>query len=235
MKKIILVILMSAGMLQGAYNPAMRIHFGASNAIVRLQAGYFTHTGQNITPGEGINKPPSVFDQMRLNGEALLMVNNRFRFQESVMRNAPRFLLAKVMADGPEKFGTASLSFAQGLPCISTLPFFGQIKGYWSVGAAVLRDSREETVHHAAGGRAGFNCYSKNAALQSEISVFENTVLCHVIVYRKIGEHLMLNTGVEHNRPLAGVCVLAGNFRFALSSRLMESKVQHGFSLTGNF
>lgn len=225
-------------LLAGAYSPAMRIHFGASNAIVRVQSGYFTPVPSANNGTETKAHIVNPLNQLRIQGEAMLMVNNHFNFQESVRRTPARFLIAKAFNDGTENLFLGSLSFGQSLKCRSTLPFFGQIKGYWSIGAATYIqpfNSHTQDKQTAIGGRLGFNCYNRTSAMQSEINIFENHIVANINVYRKISKHMLFNAGVEYNRPLAGLSVLAGNFRINASSRLIKWHLQHGLSVTGNF
>lgn len=236
MKSVSLLILLTvSGAIQAAHSPTMRIHFGASNAIVRLQGAYFNHI-QNSQEAYGTK--PAPYRQMRLQAEALLMVNNHFTFEESVRRVPARFIVARAGLDGIMQSALGSVSFGQSLKCRSFLPFFGQIKGYWSLGAAIHdAEFRGIRAHPGlqAGLRAGFNGYNRSKAVQAEINVFKDRLIASVNVYGKINKHFLLNAGIENNLPMAGMSLLAGNFRIHVSSRIIKWQFQHGIQLTGNF
>jgi hypothetical protein len=223
--------------LNAQYNPTMRINFGASSSVVRLQAGYFNSPYTANEEGSGIEQT-TLFSNTRLGFEGLLMLNNRGNFTESVYRTAPRFLLAKVNFDGFKNLMLTSASFAQGFNCQTTFPGFGQIKGYWSIGTAMknrtMSDAKPFDAESDFGARAGLNIYNKNSAMQAEVIGFKNKAIVNVLVYRKLGEHILIHGGVECNQALVGFSALAGSCRISINSRLYKERLQHGFSLTLN-
>lgn len=239
MRNLCLMICLLAGQLHAQYNPLMRKHFGASNAFLRLNAAYFytpENTIRTASPeSANSNADYGLIPKMRIGLEAMLLLNNRGNFTESVSRTAPRFVLLRLHDNGPDGKLYGSLSFAQGIPCMSSIPFFGQVKGYWSAGAVMGYDHengfRPNTM---SGARIGFNAYNKKSALQSEVIGFKNRVVVNVIAYRKLGEHIMFHAGAEYNNPLAGFSFLAGSCRISINTRLCKNQMQHGAGLTIN-
>lgn len=245
MRNLFLIVCLLTSQLQAQRNPTMRINFGASSSFFKINAAYFyTPTIKIIANQENPETTPvytyknNTLASMRFGIETMVMLNNRSNYTESFRKNAPRFIHYKMGLDGVDGQLYNSLSLAQGIPCMSRIPFFGQIKGYWSVGSTYNTSVNPELASRPydkrIGARAGFNCYNKTSALQSEVVGFKDRVVVNVIVYKKIGEHIMLHSGVEYNKPLAGVSLLAGSCRFSINTRLYKNQLQHGISFTGN-
>lgn len=241
MRKLILVALLFTNALHAEYKPAMRNNFGAASALFRFQTAYFYTSPVIKNTGDGLQTqttPNSMLNSMRSSLEAMVMLNNRFHFTESVYKTAPRFLQVKLNHDGAESKLYSSVSITQGLPCMTSIPIFGQVKGYWGVGAVYMHQTgsneAQADIGKSVGVRTGLNCYNPRSALQSEVIGFKDRVVVNVIAYRKLGEHILVQAGSEYNSPLAGFSILAGSCRFSVNTRLYKKQLQHGISFTGN-
>ncbi len=238
MKQIFTLLLLACNSLFAQYNPTMRINFGGSSAIVRLQAGYFVNP-IGKTAKEATTQKQSSLSSMRLGFESMFIINNRGRFSESVSRNAPRFLVFRVNHDGIKSSTLSSVSLATALKCRTSIPLFGQVKGYWSIGAAM----RNNGIHNPEiieaknmiGGRLAFNVYNKKSALQAEVCGFANKAIVNVMVYKKLSSHLMISTGYEYEQGVAGLSALIGSCRITASTRISQNKqLQHGITFIAN-
>ena len=153
------ILLLASTIANAMYNPKMRTNFGANHAILRLNAGYFGNVYQTAQPVGDFsksNQPAGMLGNMRLGMEAMIMVNNRGRFSESVSRTRPVFLQAKVLYDGFEQNTILTAGYAHGFKCMAEFPLFGQVKGYLSLGAAALVPNNPEQAT-LYGGRLGYN------------------------------------------------------------------------------
>ncbi len=241
MRKLIVIALLFTNALYAEFKPAMRSNFGAASALFRFQTAYFYTSPVIKKTEEGLTAPTtpnSMLNSMRSSIEAMFMLNNRFHFTESVYKTAPRFLQIKLNHDGVESKLYSSISMAQGMPCMTSIPIFGQVKGYWGIGAVYMNqtvyNASQADLSKSVGVRTGLNCYNPKSALQAELIGFKDRVLVNVIAYRKLGEHLLVQAGSEYNSPLAGFSVLAGSCRFSVNTRLYRKQLQHGISFTGN-
>lgn len=240
MKQLFTLVLLTCNSLFAQYNPTMRINFGGSSTIVRLQAGYFVNPiGKTIPTKETNKQNQSTLSNMRLGFESMFIINNRGRFSESVSRNAPRFLVFRVNHDGFKSNTLSSVSLATALKCRTSIPFFGQVKGYWSIGAALRNNGalNPEIIEakNMVGGRMAFNVYNKKSALQAEVCGFANKAIVNVMVYKKLSQHILISTGYEYEQAVAGLSALIGSCRITASTRVSQNKqLQHGISFTAN-
>jgi len=228
--------------LNAYFNPKMRNNFGANHAILRLNAGYFNNVYQLSKPVSDATKAPapsSMLDNMRLSAEAMVMLNNRYGFSESVSRSRPKFIHAKAIYDGIAKTSLLSAGYAHGLKCRASFLFFGQVKGYFSMGAAALlnndmtlpADQRATLV----GARMGYNVYNRTSAFQFESYAFKNKVLVTAMAYKKLGENILIQGGVELNQPKFGFSGLIGSCRLSATTQLNKNHLQSGVNMTVNF
>ncbi len=231
---------MACNSLFAQYNPTMRINFGGSGAIVRLQVGYFVNPiGKTYQTKETSIQNQSTLSNMRLGFESMFIINNRGRFSESVSRNAPKFIVLRTNHDGIKSSTLSTVSLATALKCRTSIPFFGQVKGYWSLGAAVRNNGalNPEIIEarNMVGGRLAFNVYNKKSALQAEICGFANKAIINLLVYSKLSSHILISTGYEYEQAVAGLSALIGSCRITASTRLSQNKqLQYGISFTAN-
>lgn len=225
----------------GLYNPKMRENFGANHAILRLNAGYYGYVYQRQTPVplESGLVPASHYNMMsnmRLGLEAMVMVNNRGRYSESVSNSRPIFLQAKVQYDGLEKNTLVTAGYAHGLTCKANFLFFGQVRGYFSSGVAMLMSNEPGTeAKPQVGARVGYNVYNAKSALQFDTYVFENKVLVTTQAYKKVGENFLINGGVTRNQPSVGFSAMIGSCRLSANAQGNKQNIQSGVNLTVNF
>ncbi|MCC6818551.1 MAG: hypothetical protein IT245_06660 [Bacteroidia bacterium] len=238
------IILLLATTVNGMYNPKMRNNFGANHAILRLNTGYYSNAYQMSKPvnGEsGLNNSSdySMLSNMRLGLEAMIMVNNRGNFSESVSRNRPIFLQMKAQYDGLDKNTLVTAGYAHGLECKASFLFFGQVKGYLSIGAAALMNNdptipaNERTTD--VGARLGYNVYNRTSALQFDTYVFKDKVLVTTQAYKKLGENVLINAGVSRNQPSIGFSAMIGSCRVGATTQYSKNNFQSGVNLTVNF
>jgi len=239
MKTLLLVLLSSCAVLQAQFNPKMRNNFGANHATFRVNAGYYNNVYDvrpNHTEKPAGYVPQGMLSAMRMNVETMVMMNNRNGFSESVSRNPAKFVLARVAYDGFTNTALATLAFAKSTKCRTTLLFFGQIKGFWSIGAT-MRFKPNETAEKSStniGTRLAMNCYNKTSALQAETYIFSNGVIVNILAYKKIAENFLISAGVENNLPKAGLSALIGSSRLSLFGQMHKNHVQGGVNLTIN-
>ncbi len=239
MKSILFIALSACTVLQAQFNPKMRNNFGANHATFRVNAGYYSNaysSTPSIKEGQAAYVPQGMLSSMRLNVESMVMVNNRYGFSESVSRNPAKFILGRAAYDGFTNTGLVTLAFAKSTKCRTTLPLFGQIKGFWSIGATMRFKPHEEAAkpYENYGARLGMNCYTKTSALQAETYVFSNSTIINVLVYKKIAENFMISGGVENNLPKAGLSALIGSSRLSVFGQMHKKDVQAGVNLTIN-
>ncbi len=228
--------------LNAYFNPKMRNNFGANHAILRINAGYFNNVYQVRKPVlEGTNAaaPVSMMDNMRLSAEAMVMLNNRYGFSESVSRSRPKFIHAKGIYDGIAKTTLLSAGYAHGLKCRAGFLFFGQVKGYFSLGAAALINNDltlpAEQRTTQMGARMGYNVYNRSSAFQFETYAFKSKMLVTAMAYKKLGENILIQGGVEQNQPKFGFSALIGSCRLSATTQLYKNNLQSGVNMTVNF
>lgn len=240
MKQLFLMLLSTCTILQAQFNPKMRNNFGANHATFRISAGYYANAMQTTPPSrENVQQTPvqqGMLSSMRLNVESMLMLNNRYGFSESVSRNPAKFILGRASYDGFTNTGLVTLAFAKSTKCRTTLPLFGQIKGFWGIGATMRYKPNEINDNPASnvGGRLSLNVYNKTSALQAETYVFSNGVIVNVQAYRKIVENLLVSAGVENNLPRLGLSALIGSSRLSAFGQLHKNNIQAGVNLAIN-
>jgi hypothetical protein len=240
MKQILTLLLLACNSLFAQYNPNMRINFGGSSAIVRLQTGYFVNPiGKTAQTNENNTQKQSMLSSMRIGFESMFIINNRGRFSESVSRNASKFIVLRVNHDGFKSSTLSSVSIATALKCRTSIPFFGQVKGYWSIGAALRNNGIQNPeileAKNMLGGRLAFNIYNKKSALQAEVCGFANKAIVNVVVYKKLSPHILISTGYEYEQAVAGLSALIGSCRITASTRISQNKrLQHGISFIAN-
>ena len=241
MKHLLMGLLLGCSSLFAQYNPTMRINFGGSSAMVRLQGAYYINPvmAKSSIKAESSTQSSSSLSNMRLGFESLFILNNRGRFSESVSRNAPKFLVVRVNHDGFKSSTLSSASIAKALKCRTSIPFFGQVKGYWSLGLAMrnhgMANNQILENNDKIGGRIAFNVYNKTSALQAELCGFKQKAVVNVVVYKKLSPHILFSTGVEYEQALLGLSALIGTCRLTLSTHLASNKkMQHGLSFTAN-
>ncbi|MFM6982685.1 MAG: hypothetical protein ACKOXF_01035 [Chitinophagaceae bacterium] len=228
--------------LNAYFNPKMRNNFGANHAILRLNAGYFNNVYQVSKPvleGAKATAPVSMMDNMRLSAEAMVMLNNRYGFSESVSRSRPKFIHAKGIYDGIAKTTLLSAGYAHGLKCRAGFLFFGQVKGYFSLGAAALinNDMSLPAEQRATqmGARMGYNVYNRSSAFQFETYAFKSKMFVTAMAYKKLGENILIQGGVEQNQPKFGFSALIGSCRLSATTQLYKNNLQSGVNMTVNF
>jgi hypothetical protein len=239
MKSLLIALLSCCTMLHGQFNPKMRNNFGANHATFRVNAGYYGNAYEAPRPkdaGQAAAVPQGMLSSLRLNVESMIMANNRYGFSESVSRNAPKFVLGRVAYDGFSNTGLVTLAFARSVKCRTTLPLFGQIKGFWGIGATMRYKPNEVNDQWSSnvGARFSMNCYNKTSALQAEAYVFSNSVIFNVTAYRKIAENFLISGGVENNLPKCGLSALIGSSRLTVSAQMHKKDIQAGVNLTIN-
>lgn len=228
--------------LNAYFNPKMRNNFGANHAILRLNAGYFNNVYQVSKPvleGAKATAPVSMMDNMRLSAEAMVMLNNRYGFSESVSRSRPKFINAKGLYDGIAKTTLLSAGYAHGLKCRAGFLFFGQVKGYFSLGAAALINNDmslpAEQRTTQMGARMGYNVYNRSSAFQFETYAFKSKMFVTAMAYKKLGENILIQGGVEQNQPKFGFSALIGSCRLSATTQLYKNNLQSGVNMTVNF
>ncbi|MBL7837611.1 MAG: hypothetical protein JNM67_08850 [Bacteroidetes bacterium] len=237
------ILLLTSTIANATYNPKMRNNFGANHAILRLNAGYFGTIYQVSKPTQSELSPasqaPSMLSSMRLGLEAMIMVNNRGRFSESVMKSRPVFMFAKVMYDGFEANTIMTAGYAHGLKCMASFPLMGQVKGYFSIGAAALVPDKAVlpgvTPPAEYGARVGYNVYNRSSAMQFDTYIFENQVLVSAVAHKKLGENVLLDAGISRNQPTVGFSAMIGSCRLSASTQYSKNNFQSGVNLTANF
>lgn len=236
----IILMLMSV-VTHGNYSPKMRNNFGANHAILRLNAGYFSNVCRVATKATDAQTPSMALgnlSNMRLSAEAMVMVNNRGNFSESVSRSRPMFMHGKASFDGFTNTTILSVGYAHGLKCQAGFLFFGQVKGYFSAGAAMrinTSDGANRNMADNVGARIGYNVYNRSSALQFETHVFQDQVLVTALAHKKLGENILINGGVENNNAKVGMSALIGSCRLSVSTQYNKSCLQSGANLTVNF
>jgi hypothetical protein len=238
-KLFLLFPLLSCAMVYGQFNPKMRNNFGANHATFRINAGYYTPAARlsdQSAERRDISPAPGMLSNMRLNIESMVMVNNRYGFSESVSRNPAKFILGKMAYDGFTNTALASIAFAKSTKCRTTLPFFGQIKGFWGIGATARFRPNEVAPKLSSniGSRLSLNVYNKTSALQAETYVFADGVIVNALVYKKISENFLVNAGVENNLPKLGLSALLGSSRLSVYTQLHKRDIQAGVHLAIN-
>ncbi len=239
MKTLLLILLASCSAVFGHYNPKMRNNFGANHATFRINAGYYNNTlriGNPNSENPAAYVPQGMLSSMRLNVESMVMTNNRYGFSESVSRNPAKFILGRVSYDGFTNTGLATLAFAKSTKCLTSLPIFGQIKGFWGIGATMRFKPNEinDKPSSNIGTRLSLNVYNKTSALQAETYVFSNGVIVNILAYRKIAENFLISAGVENNLPKLGLSALIGGSRLTINSQMHKRNIQVGMNLTIN-
>jgi hypothetical protein len=236
------ILLMASAIANAMYNPKMRNNFGANHAILRLNAGYYGNVFLSDRPVSGdlsqSNQPVSMLSNMRLGFEAMIMVNNRGRFSESVMKTRPIFLQAKAMYDGFERNTIVSAGYAHGLKCMASFPLMGQVKGYFSMGAAAIIPDKVPApgeTQTQMGARVGYNVYNRTSALQFDTYIFQDQVLVSAVAHKKLGDNLLLDAGVSRNQPTVGFSAMIGSCRISASTQYSKNNFQSGVNLTANF
>lgn len=235
----LLVIFVSVN-AYGYYSPKMRNNFGANHAIFRLNAGYFatTSTQNQAVPDAAPINHSSMLDKMRMSAEAMIMVNNRGGFSE-VSMHRPVFLQGKAEFDGISRTTLVSAGYAHGLQCRANFLFFGQVKGYFSAGAATMLNndvyapSSDKKPQYGA--RVGYNVYNRSSALQFETYAFKSKVLVTAMAYKKLGESILFQIGVAHNQPKLGFSALVGSCRISATTQYAKNSLQSGVNMTVNF
>ena len=239
MKSLLLILCTLCATAHAQFNPKMRTNFGANHATFRVNAGYYTNAYQVSKPTLETRTTPApqgMLSSMRLDVESMVMVNNRYGFSESVSRNPAKFILGKVNYDGFTNTGLATVAFAKSTKCRTALLFFGQIKGFWGIGATMRFNPNEVNYKPESniGGRLSLNVYNKRSALQAETYVFANRVIANVLVHKKIGENFLFSAGVENNLPKLGLSALIGSSRLSVNSQVYQNNIQTGVNLTIN-
>lgn len=241
MRTILSMILLMGGTLSAQMNPKMRVNFGASSTICRFSLGYFNNPAPVKIQGLE-QKPDSINSLMhsgaRFDFEAMTMVNNRYQFSEQVMRNAPRFITLRFNYDGFMHQALGAVGFAQGLSCRTYLPIFGQVKGYWGLGAAFryMAGPYGEIVDAKSmmGGRASLNVYNRYSAMQAEVFAYRNAVYVTTMIHKKVGQHFLVDFGAANNQAKAGLSVMMGSCRLGISTQWHKHSFQSGVNFTAN-
>ncbi len=240
MKQSILILLLASSALHAQFNPKMRNNFGANHATFRVNTGYYANAAKTGLPAPSEQTPAYVpqgmLSSMRLDVESMVMMNNRYGFSESVSRHPAKFLLGKLNYDGFSNTALATMAFAKATKCRTSIPFFGQIKGFWGIGATMRFKPNEpmEGPSNTFGARLSMNCYNKTSALQAETYVFADKVIVNMLVYKKIAENFLVSAGVENNLPKAGLSALIGSSRFSVFGQMYKNNLQAGANLTIN-
>lgn len=248
MKLTLLTLMMGVNGLMAFYSPKMRANFGANHAVLRIDAGYYSYlcprpsvvrTDGGTVASDGHNH--QVWSAMTLNAEAMVMVNNRYGFTESLGRRRPTFVHGKVNYDGFTNTSLASFSYAHSTTCKTNFLFFGQVRGYLSAGLAIRTNGTQTfpkgAEYNNMGARFGYNVYNENSALQFETYVFHDKVVISSMAHRKVGGSVLISGGVDNNRPKAGFSVMMGKgCRMSASARMQDVKcLQAGMNVAFNF
>ena len=239
MKKLVFILALACSNLFAQYNPTMRINFGGSSAMVRLSSAYLFNPSIQNNNKDLTQASNSGVNSMHLGFESLFIINNRGRFSESVSRTASRFLIVRVNHNGPAASTLSSASLGTALKCRTSIPFFGQVKGYWSIGLAARFNGQKNPDiienQNRFGARMAFNIYNKRSALQAEVCGFSDKAIVNVLVYKKISSHLLLSTGYEYQQAYAGFNVLFGSCRLTVGSHLAtHHQLHHSVGLVAN-
>src|SRR5690606_19182254 len=198
----------------------------------------------NLPTDAGIQNPTFTHPMMKysyLNIESMLMVNNRGGLTDGSTKSRPIFVLGRLNYDAFTNTSLVTLSYAHATTCATNLFFFGKVRGYFSAGVTARMNGEammpEGNALGNMGARVGYNVYNDHSALQCESYVFQDQVVVNVTAHRKVGKVILVNGGVDNNRPKVGFSAMLGEkTRVSASSRYHSSgNVQAGASLSMNF
>ncbi|HEY1047929.1 MAG TPA: hypothetical protein VGF79_15920 [Bacteroidia bacterium] len=246
MKLTLLTLLLGANSLMAYYSPKMRTNFGANHATLKVDLGYYSNIYRlpvQSKPDAGTVAPSNgpLNTAMQLNIETMMMVNNRYGFSESLGRSRPTFILGRLNYDGFTNTALATVSYAHSTTCKTNFLFFGQVRGYLSIGVTARMNGTpmipSDKAYANAGARVGYNVYNENCALQFETYVFHDQVIVNTTAHRKLGNSVLISGGVDNNKPKVGFSVMMGNnCRLSASTRMQDKKnVQAGVNMAVSF